>query len=121
MNLSTNKITYLNDVSNSVNIDMSSSWTYHYFNNLDIYEISTFLRLIKDDKIYLLIPLFGTSKLYFDSTLVLAQPFLVDNKSNPVLITKFILDQWNSSGFGLKPGSHIYFSFKFKRVWYSYK
>jgi hypothetical protein len=37
------------------------------------------------------------------------------------LITKFIMDQWYSSGFNINPGTLITFSFKFKRVWFSYK
>jgi hypothetical protein len=45
----------------------------------------------------------------------------VNNKSNPMLITKFILNQWNTSGFNINQGIKIDFCFKFKRVWFSYK
>jgi hypothetical protein len=37
------------------------------------------------------------------------------------LITKFIIEQWESSGFALIEGNRITFSFKFKRVWFTYK
>nr|WEH01510.1 hypothetical protein [Russula griseocarnosa] len=68
---------------------------------------------------YLLIPLFATSKSLSKPTLNLSEPFLVDNKSNPYLIAKFILDQWKDSGFNLKREAFIII--KFKRVWINYK
>jgi len=46
-----------------------------------------------DDRIYMIIPLFGVSKLISNATLNLSEPFLVDNKSNTALIIKFIVDQ----------------------------
>jgi hypothetical protein len=41
----------------------------------------------------LLIPLFSNTKSLQIATLNLSEPFLVDNKSNPALIAKFIIDQ----------------------------
>jgi hypothetical protein len=84
-----------------------------------ISELSSFIKLIGDDKIYLLIPLFAKSKSLQSATLNLSEPFLVNNESNPTLIIKFILEQWYSSGFTLREGTVLSFSFKFKRVWLS--
>jgi hypothetical protein len=120
MNLTRNQITFLRDVRSSINIDMTSGWRHHYFDG-SITELTVFIRKIGDDKIYLLIPLFASSKSLSVPTLNLSEPFLVNNKSNSPLIIKFILDQWNSSGFELKPSTRISFSFKFKRVWISGK
>lgn len=117
MNLSTTNITFLKDLYSSEKIDMRSSWRIHYFDG-SIRELSSFTKLIGDDKIYLLIPLFASSKSLSVATLNLSEPFLVNNKSNPELIIKFILDQWNSSGFEIKQDTQITFSFKFKRVWF---
>nr|QGP74775.1 hypothetical protein [Russula griseocarnosa] len=121
MNLSTNQISFIKDVHSSVNIDTLSSWKYHYFKNFDFHEIRTFIKLIEDNKIYMIIPSFSTSKSLSNASLYMSEAFLIDNKSNPLLITDFIFNQWNSSGFGLRPESKLIFSFKFKRVWYSYK
>jgi hypothetical protein len=55
--------------------------------------LSAFIKLIGDDKIYLLIPLFASSKSLSSPTLNLSEPFLVDNQSNTRLIIKFIVDQ----------------------------
>jgi hypothetical protein len=74
MNLTTNNITFLKDVHSSIKIDMSSGWRYHYFDG-SIYELSTFIKLIGDDKIYLLIPLFASSKSLSKATLNLSEPF----------------------------------------------
>ena len=120
MNLTRNQISFLRDIPSNIKIDMTSGWRHHYFDGALI-EISDFIKKIEDDKIYLLIPLFSSSKSLSVATLNLSEPFLVDNKSNPELIIKFILKQWYSSGFDLKQGTIISYSFKFKRVWASYK
>jgi len=118
MNLSRNQISFLRDIPSNIKIDMTSGWRYHYFDGSFI-EISNFIKKIGDDKIYLLIPLFRSSKSLSKATLNLSEPFLVDNKSNSTLIIKFILEQWNSSGFTLKSDTILSYSFKFKRVWLS--
>jgi hypothetical protein len=119
MNLTTTNITFLKDVHSSIKVEMTSGWRHHYFEGLSEYEIWSFIKRFRDDKIFLLIPLFDASKT--NATLNLSEPFLVNNQSNPVLITKFIMDQWNSSGFNINQGTLIQFSFKFKRVWFTYK
>uniref|UniRef100_UPI0031F43384 hypothetical protein n=1 Tax=Russula emetica TaxID=152958 RepID=UPI0031F43384 len=118
MNLTNNNITFLRDVHSSVKVDMTSGWRHHYFDG-SLIEIVSFIRLIGDNKIYLLIPLFASSRSFSDATLNLSEPFLVDNKSNPDLIIKFIIEQWKSSIFELKKDTTITFSFKFKRVWFN--
>lgn len=115
-----NKITFLRDVPSNINVDLTSGWRPYYFEG-NIYELSTFIKSIEDDKIYLLIPLFAGSKSLRCATLNLSEPFLVDNKSNPKLIIKFILEQWVSSGFEIREGVTITFSIKFKRIWLSSK
>ncbi len=121
MNLTTTNITFLKDVHSSIKVDMTSGWRHHNFEGLSEYEIWCFIKRFRDDKIFLLIPLFDASKT--NATLNLSEPFLVNRQSNPVLITKFIMNQWNSSGFNINKGTFlkIQFSFKVKRVWFTYK
>jgi hypothetical protein len=107
---------FLKDIDPTIKVDMTSGWRHHYFDGLNIFEISSFIRNIGDDKIYLIIPIFGSSKSFSKPILMLSEPFLVNNKSNSTLITKFILDQWNTSGFNINNDTIITFSFKFKRV-----
>lgn len=118
MNLSINNISFLKDLDSSINIDMTSGWR-HFYMDGSIIQIASFIKQIGDNKIYLLIPLFATSRLFSDATLSLSEPFLVDNKSNPELIIKFIINQWDSSIFELKKGREITFALKYKRVWIS--
>jgi hypothetical protein len=120
MNLTQTQITFLRDVPQDIKVDKTSGWRHHYFDE-SIHELSTFIKLIGDDKIYLLIPLFAGSKSLKNATMHVSEPFLVDNKSNPRLIIKFIQEQWVTSGFEFRNGITIIFSFKFKRVWLSYK
>lgn len=118
MYLTRKEITFLRNVPSDIKVDMTSGWRYHYFDG-SLEELSTFIKLIGDEKIYLLIPIFINGKSQSNAKLILSDPFLVNNKSNSTLIIKFVLDQWNSSGFNLREGTLLSFSFKFKRVWFS--
>jgi len=120
MDLPINQITFLRDVHSSIKVDTTSGWRYHYFDG-SISELSSFIKQIGDDKIYLLIPLFASSKSLSRATLNLSEAFLVNNKSNSKLIINFIVEQFKSSGFEIKQDIEITFSLKFKRVWLSYK
>jgi hypothetical protein len=93
MNLTTKQITFLRDVPSSIKVDKTSGWRHHYFDGFNIHEISSYIKLIEDDKIYLVIPFFASSKSLSNARLRLSEPFLVNNKSNSDLITRFILDQ----------------------------
>jgi hypothetical protein len=121
MNFSKYEITFLRHIPSDIKVDLTSGWRHHYFDGFTIGEIFSFIESIGDDRIYLLIPLFSNAKSLQIATLNLSEPFLVDNKSNPALIAKFIIDQWNSSAFNKKEDIPFTFSFKFKRVWLSYK
>jgi len=119
MNLTRNHITFLRNVPSDIKVNMRTGWRHHYFDGFSIEEIFSFINSIKDDNIYLLIPLFSNSQSLQIATLNLSEPFLVNNQSNPALMANFILDQWNSSGFNIKQDTSITFAFKWKRVWLS--
>jgi len=121
MNLSTTKISFLRDVPSTIIVDSKSGWRYRFFSEFSIYEISTFIKLIENEKIYMIIPQFASSKSLSHARLNLSEDFLVNNNSNPMLITRFLLDQWDTSGFNINQGTTISFCFKFKRVWLTYK
>lgn len=112
MNLTTTKISFLKDIPSNISVDKTSQWRVHYFEGLSIDEMSSFIKSIKDDNIYLLIPLFTNSKSWSNTTLNVSESFLVNNKSNSVLIVNFILDQWNSSGFSIRKETILTFSLK---------
>jgi len=117
MNLTTNQITFLRNIPSLIKVDKTSGWKHHYFDH--IAEISTFIKLIGDDKVYLLIPFINTFESPSKPRLRLSDPFLVINKSNSVLIINFIIDQWESSGFNNNSGTPITVSFEYKRIWLS--
>jgi len=121
MNLTINNISFLKDLDNNIKVDMRSGWRHHYIDASNLIEITSFIRLIGEDKIYLIIPLFCTSQSLSLPTLNLSEPFLVNNNSNSSLIIKFIIDQYKSSGFTIEEHTTIIFAFKFKRVWFSDK
>ena len=117
MRFTTNNISFLKNIPSNLKVDMTSGWRHVYFDDLTYNILSDYLRAIGDNKIYLLIPLFATSEDLSKATLNLSEPFLVNNKSNTVLIIKFMLDQWHTSGFHLNE-KRVTVSLKFKRVWF---
>lgn len=119
--LTTKQITFLRDIHPSINVNKTSGWRFHQFDGLSIRDIQTWLKLIGDDKIYLLIPNFGDYHSLKNARLRLSDPFLVNNKSNPILIFNFIDEQWKSSGFSMKETPPISLYFEFKRVFLSLK
>lgn len=119
MNLSTTKISFLRDVPSTIIVDSKSGWRYRFFPEFSVYEIRTFIKLIENEKIYMIIPQFASSKSLSQARLNLSEDFLINNNSNPMLITQFILNQWDTSGFNIDQS--ITFCFKFKRVWLKYK
>jgi len=54
-----NQITFLKDIPSNFKVDKTSGWRHHYFDDLSIISLSSFIKLIGDDKIYLIIPFFG--------------------------------------------------------------
>lgn len=119
--LTTKQITFLSDIPSSINVDKTSGWRCHHLISINVYDIQSWLKLIGDDKIYLIIPFFGTSESLSKPRLRLSNPFLVTNQSNPVLIINFIEEQWNSSGFNLDNTTTVNFYIEFKRVFLSLK
>jgi hypothetical protein len=92
-NISTGNISFLIDVDRSINIDKSGK-NYHFtiFQvNIDL--ITNFIINLEDDKIYLIIPLISINRRYNDPYLTLSRQFLISNKSDPNLISDYILEQ----------------------------
>jgi hypothetical protein len=56
-------------------VDKTSGWRHHQFDGLNVYEISSFIKLIGDDKVYLLIPFFVSSNSLSNARLRLSEPF----------------------------------------------
>lgn len=121
MELTTKQITFLSDIHPSINVDKTAGWRFHKFDGISIFVIQTFVKSIGDNKIYLLIPNFGDFHSIKKARLRLSDPFLINNKSNPILILNFIDEQWKSSGFSMKETPPISLYFEFKRVTLSYK
>jgi hypothetical protein len=51
MNITRNKISFLKDIDSNIKVDKTSGWRYHHFTGLSINEISSFIKLIGDEKI----------------------------------------------------------------------
>jgi hypothetical protein len=115
MNLPNDRIVFLRDVPSDIKVDMTSGWRNYNFDG-SVYDLEHFIRSIKDDNTYLLIPLFRNATSLKKPVLNLSEPFFINNESKADLIINFILDQWYSSGFSLNPDTLIIFSIRFKRV-----
>jgi hypothetical protein len=98
-NLTTTQISFLTTINSNYKLDKSDK--YYYFNlyNWKIEIITKFISQIKDNDTYLIFPFISTTKRPYDAYLRLCDQFLVNNQSNPKLISEFLESQWNNSGF----------------------
>jgi hypothetical protein len=96
---------------------------YYYLNlytwNVNI--IAKFLANIPRDTNFLIFPFLSVSKSKALAYLRLSDQFLVNNKSNPKLISEFLEYQFEESGFGIMENKEAYFYIKFKKVYIDFK
>ena len=116
-NLTNTHISFLSTIDRSAQLDKSEK--YYYFNlfNWKIEVITIFLSKIKDNEVYLIFPFITTSKKPNLPYLRLSESFLVNNKSNPDLISNFLTSQWAEAGFEVCEGENVWFYLKYKRVY----
>lgn len=112
--LSIENITFLKDIKLSIKIDTRSEWRLHCCQALILAEIYRFLTLLSNNDSYLIQPLIVSS--CSGTSIRLSGAFLVNNKSNSVLITNFIVDQLEKSGFDLNSKAMHTFAFNYKKV-----
>jgi len=117
-NLSITKITFLNAIPSTVKVDTSSKVKYHTFESLTFFEIKKFVLSITEGNTYLVTPIFSVANMKNKPMLLLSEPFLINNRSNSMLIHNFIVSQWNDSGFNVD--QDIQFSFRYKKVFFPF-
>ena len=119
--LSTINITFLKDLNKSIKVDTRSEWRLHYCNALCFDDIYHFIQLLDNNSSfynsYLIDPLIKSS--CSGVSLKLSSAFLVNNRSNSKLISNFLIQQWENSGFDLNPKALHTFAFNYKKVWLS--
>lgn len=115
--LTRTSITYLRYIPSYIKIDMNSSWNHITFTELSLDSIESYITSIKENRTFLIVPIFSISN--SSAMLNLSSPFLIDKNSNAGLITSFIVNRWNTSGFNTD--KNINFILKTKRVWFEYK
>ena len=62
MNFTITTISYLKDLSPKFKIESTTKWRYHYLDQFTTMEVHDFIRNIKNDNVYLIIPNISTSR-----------------------------------------------------------
>ena len=62
MNFTITTISYLKDLSPRFKIESTTKWRYHYLDQFTTIEVHDFIRNIKNDNVYLIIPNISTSR-----------------------------------------------------------
>lgn len=112
-NFTTIKIDFLHNIDKDLSIDKTEKFFNLKIYNWEISHITLFLNNIKNNDIYTVFPFITATSLMKDPYLRLSDHFIVTNKSNPELISNFLNEQWNNSGFSTENGI-LYF--KIKRI-----
>jgi hypothetical protein len=67
--------------------------------------------------LFLILPFLTTSEDLKDPYLRLSNQFLVDNQSNPAMISRYLEDQWTNCDFYNESDNQIFLIFKYKKVY----
>lgn len=116
-NLTQQTITFLSDIDKKFSIDKSEKYYYLNMYNYDVNHITRFINNIGENDIYLIFPFISTTKDLNDPYLRLSNQFLVNDQSNPILISKYLEYRWVNSDFNNCEGSQAFLYFKFKKVY----
>lgn len=111
-------ISFLYKLDKRIDLNKSGKFNYHTFSELHISEIFKFLTQLEDDKIYAIIPLLSKNATPNEPYIVLSQTFLITNKSNFILITKFISKKLNKALdlYDIDWDNRYKFTFKYKEI-----
>jgi tRNA uridine 5-carbamoylmethylation protein Kti12 len=89
-NLSQQNITFLSDIDKKFEIDKSQKYNYFNIYDYSVNHITNFIEQIDENEILLIFPFITTTKDLNDPYLRLSNQFLVNNQSNPILISKYL-------------------------------
>jgi hypothetical protein len=116
--ISTDRITFLSDVSRQINVDKTNFPNYFFSDSIEIKQIEHFLNNLKFDSLYtvnLMISLEGKRE---DPYIVLSKTILLSKYSNAITINDYILSRYeiaqNQFYFDL---DSYYIIFKYKKVY----
>jgi hypothetical protein len=115
-NFKTTKIDFLHNIDKSISINSTEKFYYIKIYEWNIENIEQFLNCIKHDETLILFPFVSITCLLKDPYLRLSEYFLVTNKSNPELISKFLDEQWYNSDFSIEGDKRGILYFKIKKV-----
>jgi hypothetical protein len=116
-NLSQQNITFLSDIDKKFEIDKSQKYNYFNIYDYSVNHITNFIEQIDENEILLIFPFITTTKDLNDPYLRLSNQFLVNNQSNPILISKYLEYRWNTSDFSVNTDSQAFLIFKYKKVY----
>lgn len=116
--ISTKEITYLKELDNRIIINKTGKFNFFKVVELTINNITKFLNELEDNKVYSLFPLVSANNNPDEPYILLSQSFLVTNKSDPLLIARFVHDKCMLTGklFNIPEFDEFSIIFKYKPV-----
>jgi hypothetical protein len=91
--ISVKEITFLKDLDYRITINKNGKFCYYNCLELDSSNISKFLCKLEDNKVYSLIPFISANDKSDEPYIILSQSILITNKSNPLLISRYIYNK----------------------------
>ena len=95
-NYSQDKISFCDKLNSDIYIDKTWKSYYFRFFKIELDEISNFIRNLKDHEVYMIKPIISVNCRPLEPHVNLSKDFLITNESNPILITNFIIDQFDT-------------------------
>jgi len=123
-NISTKQIDFLSNIPKEILIDKKGRALYYKMDGLEINRVSNFIYNINEGEVLLIIPFITHSNHIKDPYICLSSQFLLVNKSDPILLYRFLSEQLNIAYEDYKINHEkLVFNmyFKYKKVGLSYK
>lgn len=123
-NLSKERVSFLSDITNSVDVDKSKKYSYLRIRNMDMDPIENIIENFSEQDTYLIDPYITVEPTYNFPFLSLSRQFLIGHASNPKVIHDFLFMQLDSASESFEfdyRNYNFYLILKHKKVYLNYK
>lgn len=121
--ISTTDVTFFKNLDDRVIINKTGKFSFYECLELNTNNIWKFLHELEDNKVYSLFPLISANNNPDEPYILLSQSILITNKSNPLLIARFIYDKCLEAGklYNIPESTQFSIIFKYKSVEITFK
>jgi hypothetical protein len=117
-NLTTTNISFLSELGKNIVTNIYSKNYYFKMFNIELEYINNFINNLNDNEVFLINPIISINCKQNEPYLTLSKQFLITNRSDPILIYNFLLNQFDIINHDFDILEEYYFLiFNYKKVY----